>query len=72
VADERSAVESVRDAVDGIHKFFFGILLLGIALASIFAGGAAGWVLGACLLALVGFLGVRGYLRLVRPEESDD
>jgi hypothetical protein len=44
--DERSAVEVVRDAFDGIHKFFLGILLLGVAVASIVAGGTAGWALG--------------------------
>jgi hypothetical protein len=72
VDDERSWVEGIRDALDGISRFFFGILLLGIAVASIIAGGAAGWAFGTFLLALVGLLGIRGYLRLVRSEESDD
>jgi len=48
--DERNGAERVLAAVDGIRGFFGGLLVFAVAVASMDAGGTAGWALGAGLL----------------------
>jgi hypothetical protein len=70
--DGRGGVEGVLGGIDAVARLIGAILVLVIAVAAIFAGGAAGWALGGCLLAVLAFVGRRKYVRLVRPDESDD
>jgi hypothetical protein len=58
VDGQRSGVERVLGVVDGVRGLGGAILVLVIAVASFKAGGTAGWVLGGCLLTLLGIAGV--------------
>jgi hypothetical protein len=42
----------VLHAVDGVRGFFGSILLGRVGIAAVAAGGTAGWILGAALIAL--------------------
>lgn len=58
--EERNRAERVLSVIDGVRGVFGGLLVFGVAIAAMNAGGVAGWALGAGLL---GFLG--GGLTLV-------
>jgi hypothetical protein len=57
VSKERSAIERVLHAVDGMRGLIGSLLIGAIGVAAIRAGGTAGWALGAAL-SLVCVLGV--------------
>jgi hypothetical protein len=52
--EKPSGVERVLNRIDGVRRFFGGLLLVALAVAAMRTGGTAGWALGVGLLAFLG------------------
>ena len=52
MGEEPTTVERVLDVIDGFRGLLGLLLVVGVAVAALRAGGIAGWVLGVVLLAL--------------------